>query len=369
MKTPKTTLLDYLDWRGDLSFVTDALNEVDCLVFSTLAYIDFSTTAFVNAFDYNLAPTIKQVYQSIKHKRRDDKKFMQLLEKCASSERFKDVIVFAYESNINEELRTQFAGVSFYTGLETVITFRGTDDTLVGWQEDLNMSFSIIPAQSYAQNYANNVAVAIGDIPYYICGHSKGGNLAIWSASNLSDENFTRLLKVYNFDGPGFCGDFTSCAGYNRILERTTSYVVDASVVGMFLSNKTEEKIVASCELGTIMQHYPMSWVVVGKSFYTLEKRSAVAKATDVIIDDWISTMTLDERKQITQILFEIMSSSNAKTLTQLRGPEGAQKMLAMLKAYSSTDKEKKQFLMEVIGRLKGILKKRAISLFDNILE
>ena len=108
---------------------------------------------------------------------------------------------------------------------------------------------------------------------------------------------------------------------------------------------------------------------MVGKSFYTLEKRSAVAKATDVIIDDWISTMTLDERKQITQILFEIMSSSNAKTLTQLRGPEGAQKMLAMLKAYSSTDKEKKQFLMEVIGRLKGILKKRAISLFDNILE
>ncbi len=369
MKTPKTTLLDYLDWRGDLPFTVDGINEVDCLVFSTLSYIDFSTTAFVNAFDYHHAPTVKQVYQSIKHKKRDDKKFMQLLEKCANSTRFKDVLVFAYESNINQELKTQFAAMSYYTGRETVITFRGTDDTLVGWQEDLNMSFSIIPAQNYARNYANAVAEAIGDMPYYICGHSKGGNLAIWSAANLSDENITRLLKVYNFDGPGFCGDFTSSQGYTRILPHTTSYVVDASVVGMFLSNKTEEKIVASCEIGAIMQHYPMSWVVVGNKFFTLEKRSAVANATDAIIDDWIKTMTLDERREITQIIFEIVSSSNATTLSQLRSPEGMPKMIAMLKAYSSTDKEKKQFLMEIIGRLKGVVKKRAVSLFDNILE
>jgi len=35
-------ILDYVDWRGDLEFQRDPLNEVDNLVFSVLSYMDFA---------------------------------------------------------------------------------------------------------------------------------------------------------------------------------------------------------------------------------------------------------------------------------------------------------------------------------------
>lgn len=34
-------LINYLKWRGDLSFDISPLNEVDALIFSELVYLDF----------------------------------------------------------------------------------------------------------------------------------------------------------------------------------------------------------------------------------------------------------------------------------------------------------------------------------------
>ena len=36
-------LFDYLDWRGDLTFTQDPPNEVDALIFASLAYLDYSS--------------------------------------------------------------------------------------------------------------------------------------------------------------------------------------------------------------------------------------------------------------------------------------------------------------------------------------
>lgn len=368
MKNPKTTMIDYLNWRGDLSFEIDGINEVDCLVFSTLAYIDFSTAPFVNTMSPRMAPSLGEVYSALTEGKRGDKKFNELLRLCAHSNRFKDVEIFAYKSIIDDT--TQFCAMSFLTPTnDLVITFRGTDDSLIGWEEDLKMSFSKIPAQQYAQEYVNEVCDNYLGSPVYITGHSKGGNLAIWAGAHLSDSNFKRLKMIYDNDGPGFCGDFTKTQGYRRILDKTVKFVVDSSIIGMFLENDTQQKIVASSEIGTLMQHYPMSWVIVGNKFFTLESRSAVATAADSIIDEWIDSLSFEERKQVTEIIFDILRSSNAKTLTELRGPDAAQKMLPMLKAYSSTDKSKKKFLASIIGRLTEILKKRAVTMFDNLLE
>ena len=34
-------IMDYMDWRGDLSFEADEFNEVDNLILAQLAYVDF----------------------------------------------------------------------------------------------------------------------------------------------------------------------------------------------------------------------------------------------------------------------------------------------------------------------------------------
>ena len=44
-------IMDYMDWRGDLSFEADEFNEVDNLILAQLAYVDFEgiVTAEENA--------------------------------------------------------------------------------------------------------------------------------------------------------------------------------------------------------------------------------------------------------------------------------------------------------------------------------
>ena len=36
-----TTIFDYVDWRGDLTFAQSELNEVDALILSMISYVDF----------------------------------------------------------------------------------------------------------------------------------------------------------------------------------------------------------------------------------------------------------------------------------------------------------------------------------------
>ena len=84
------------------------------------------------------------------------------------------------------------------------LAFRGTDNSLVGWKEDFKMTFQqTIPAQRLAQQYVRSVALEFpGDM--ILGGHSKGGNLAVFSAARSSPMIQSRIVKVYNNDGPGF---------------------------------------------------------------------------------------------------------------------------------------------------------------------
>lgn len=368
MKKVKTTMLDYLDWRGDLTFVLDKPNEVDFLIFSTLSYVDFSTAPFVNSLNVKQAPTLKNVYNALLTSEQGDAEFMRLFEKCANSERYKDIVVFGYESIIEEEKELQFAAVSFLLPEgEVVISFRGTDDSIVGWKEDLNMSFEEVPSQLLAKLYTEKIADACADSPIYLTGHSKGGNLAVWAGANVEDKYFDSIAYIYDNDGPGFCGDFTKSEGFKRIRDKAVKYVVDMSVIGMLLDNETKRRIVASNEASTLMQHYPMSWLVVGNRFLCLDERSPIARTTEAVICEWVDTLTQDERKRITNIIADVVESSNAKTVSDLRGRDTLPNIIAMLKAYADKDKEDRQFLLETAGRLTAIIKNYAKSNISGI--
>lgn len=90
--------------------------------------------------------------------------------------------------HINQGEQTQFAAATFqlpdghkrrkptYKGT-LVISFRGTDDSLIGWKEDFNMAFQYpVPAQRSASAYLDMVA-RLWEGPIILVGHSKE---AIW---------------------------------------------------------------------------------------------------------------------------------------------------------------------------------------------
>ncbi len=362
MKTQKTTMLDYLDWRGDLPFTINGINEVDCLVFASLAYIDFEPAQFTGTANIESAPTLDSVYAQVKGVKCFGSMFYPLCKKCASSLRFKDTKVMFYKSIIDLEEQTQFSAVTFVLPSgEIVVAFRGTDDSLVGWQEDFNMAVGTIPAHKHARRYICDVADTLADRPIYVVGHSKGGNLAVWAAAHLYDIYFDRLKRVYDFDGPGFYGDFTDSTEYKKIVDKTTKYVVDASIIGMLLSSATPQVVVDSTKHLSMLQHLTNTWIVCGTKLCRLKTRSDRGVNSQAVIEELIESLTLKERKQLTKMLAGIVSSSNIKNFSELKTIEAIPKVFDMIKNNAVSDEDKK-LVQDILKRVLNIIKNNTLA-------
>ncbi len=114
----------------------------------------------------------------------------------AKSERFAKLKLKKYINKIDIKSEKQFSAITIILPDNTAyISYRGTDNTLVGWKEDLNMSFmDLVPSQIDAVNYLNNLEKEIkGDIR--VGGHSKGGNLAVYAAAFCLKKSKIKLFK------------------------------------------------------------------------------------------------------------------------------------------------------------------------------
>ena len=362
MKTSNTTMISYLDWRGDLEFTRDKLNEVDCLIFSSLVYMELDKAEFVDTANPLSAPTLSQVYSQIKNVRCFGSMFLPLFKKCAESNRFRDVKMMYYKSIVDVGEQTQFAAVTFLLPTnEVIIAFRGTDDSLVGWQEDMNMAVGVIPAQKYARRYACDIADTIAEKPLHILGHSKGGNLAVWAAAHLYDIYFDRIVKVYDFDGPGFYGDFVNSEEYKRIVDKTTKYVVDASIIGMLLSSSTPQEVIDSVKHNSVMQHLTSTWAVKGTSLCRLRSRSSRGLNSQAVIEELIESLTFDERKQLTKMMSGIVQSSNIKRFSDLKSIDTIPRFFEIIKNGSKDEKDK-ELLQRIAKRAAVIIKNKTLN-------
>ena len=146
------TPFDYLRWRGDLTFARDGFNEVDNLVLCILSYINFRRIDAVHTKDPAAAPTLAQVAPLLTDK--DDQlglselSYLPLLRLAAQTERFRDLRLFGYTHEYDEQSAKQFDALSFLEPDGTLfVAFMGTDTSLAGWKEDFNLSFlSAVPA-------------------------------------------------------------------------------------------------------------------------------------------------------------------------------------------------------------------------------
>lgn len=364
------TPLDYLRWRGDLSFARDGFNEVDNLVLCIISYINFRRIDAVHTKDPAAAPTLAGVCPLLTEA--DDQlglselTYLPLLQAAAASERYKDVRLFGYTHEYDEAAAKQFDAVSFLVPDGTLfVAFMGTDTSLAGWKEDFNMSFlSAVPAQERAVSYAVEMAALCPELPLRIGGHSKGGNLAAWAAIHLpADLQEKRLLSAYNNDGPGFARDMLDTPEYLRVAHKLHTYIPESSIVGVLLEHAEDYAVIDSANR-SIMQHEPLSWSVVGTKFVHLGHRSQMGRLSDDVLREWIGSMSPAEREQFTDALFDVLSlSGKARTLDDLRGG-GLAGGAALLKQYAGADEDQKKIISEILRRLavdvKDELKKAA---------
>ena len=323
-------ILDYMDWRGDLSFSESPFNEVDNLILSELVFLDF-TDVVPSGFSESV--TLKEAILRLNTAREAaaltdavllPADILPLAEKCAESRRFGEIGLCGFQSRTDTRCELQFAAVTFLLGDGTAFAaFRGTDDTLVGWKEDFNMTFlPVVPSQAIASRYLSSLA-SVYALRLRVGGHSKGGNLAIYAAATLSAEQRRRIVAVYNNDGPGFSGAFLDSDGYRAIRDRVRIIVPDTSIIGMLLEHAGVYTVVRSSKSG-FRQHDGFSWEVRGNAFVTADDRTDESKFIDRTLKGWLTELSDEDREAFIDAVYGILLSASAETLAELRADREA---------------------------------------------
>lgn len=352
------TVMDYLRWRGDLTFAQDGFNEVDDLVLCIISYLNFRRFDDLKTTDPARAVALPDVAARLTEEDEQlglsELDYIPLMRLAAEMERFRDVRMFGFTHEWDETKEMQFDGVSYLLPDDTLlVAFMGTDTSLVGWKEDFNMSFlSAVPAQERATAYTVEMAAACPDRKLRIAGHSKGGNLAAWAAIHIPAQlQEQRLLDAYNNDGPGFSHDMVDSDAYRRVADKLHTYIPESSIVGVLLEHAEDYAVIDSSNR-SVMQHEPMSWSVLGPRFVHLGQRSQMGKLSDDVLRQWIGSMTPQEREQFSDALFDVLSlSGKARTLDDLRAG-GLAGGAALLKQYSGADEQDKKIIAEIFRRL-----------------
>lgn len=298
----------YLKWRGDLSVKSFPFNEVDALILSELVYIHFD--GIVPEIGQEGCITIREANAKYEKSKEREMLFYKdkenLFDALAFSPRFADMTLCNYVNTYDEKAQEQFAAmhVNVYPGF-TFVAFRGTDSTVVGWREDLNMSFMMpVPAQQSAVEYVEKTVKGLFK-KYCFGGHSKGGNLAVYSGVFCNPKIQKKITQIYNFDGPGFNRKMINDEAYKRVESRIETFVPEQSIVGLLMEHEEDYKVVESTEFA-ILQHEGFSWVIDRDAFVLVDEVNKYSKTLSVTLKVWLAEMSISERKAVVDSLFDV---------------------------------------------------------------
>lgn len=351
-------LVDYLDWRGDLPMTVDRFNEVDSLILTELAYIEMGDAVPEDNASVPLSAVSKRLFvESADGKKLEmgvvtAAKISELLHKLARTPRFQDLRLSCFERRLDVENAEQFAALTIELPDDTVyLAFRGTDDTLAGWKENIHLScMEEVPAQRQAVRYTERVAALYPDKRLRIGGHSKGGNLAMWAGAFCSRAVQDRIVNVWSNDGPGFNEATMLRPELQRIRPRIISIVPKSSVVGMLLTHGEDYIVVDSSQVG-ILQHDGFSWNVLGPHFIHLDRISQQGRINDLTFRRWVQQVPWEQRERFADGLFGILSASGAVTFNDFRTDKW-KTAAAMVKAMKDMDKETRDALTATLAAL-----------------
>lgn len=347
------TVFEYLAWRGDLSFQSSPFNEVDGVILARLSYMPFEyledaakkgITVGDAARKLLLRPDIKEIALI--------EGDVPLLDALKDNERFCGMVVSDFVNEIDEKTQTQFSAVCIKLDEnESYISFRGTDNTLVGWKEDFNMGFVCpVPSQVLATEYLNQAAKRHETGTFRVGGHSKGGNLAVYAAAFCEKAVKERISAVYNYDGPGFDRTVLEKDGYREICERTRTFVPQSSVVGMLLGHEEAYTIVHSTQVG-IMQHDLYSWEVMRNRFVYLDTVTGGSKMVDYTLKNWLAQTSAADRERVIDAVYAIFAETHVRTVKEL-SENWYMAAKSMIKTLNGLDEPTRALVNEAIATL-----------------
>ena len=346
------TVSDYLRWRGDLTFAQDGFNEVDNLLLCIISYIKLENIPRLRSFDPKDAMPMGDVCRLLTE---EDEQlglstldYIPLMRQAAETPRFREVSLFAFESLHDEDRQMQFAAVSFLLPDGSVYAaYRGTDMTIVGWQEDFNMFFTFpLPSQKKALDYFEK-AVRMLNGKFILGGHSKGGNLAVYAGAFTDENSRNHIDYIYNFDGPGFSLDKIRDSGFYEVDDRIYTFVPQSSIFGMIFEHEESYTIVKSNQKG-FLQHDVYSWEIEQNRLIRLKSTTNFSVFFDHTLKEFVESLTVAQRREFTKEVFALLSLTETATFNEmLKNP--LKNTGTILKSFAGLDSKTRNMLLKTI--------------------
>ena len=372
-----STILDYIAWRGDIPLSVSPFNEVDNLLLAELSFLNFNGIVPPPELSHGITMEEAARVYFARHEGHEidmgvlvPDKIPNMFCAMANTVRFSKMRLNSFLERMDPIREQQFAALTIDVGDGSIyVAFRGTDDTLIGWKEDLNLSFlDRIPSQEEALRYLTRIARQYKDRPIRVGGHSKGGNLAVFSAVHAVAATQDRILAVYNNDGPGFFRRLIGTPEHTRIAKKILTIVPQSSIVGQLLEHEENVQVVHSFAEG-MLQHDGFSWEVRGTEFVHLEDFSQEGKVFEGTMDAWAASLSVEQREAFADALYEVLTGTGAKTLSELN-EEKLKSAVAILKTYQNLDRETRRALTGALWLLVQVgAKNVAQNMGENNLE
>lgn len=353
-------IVTYLEEYGHLSFAELPFNEVDALVLSQFSYLKWKGLVPKPSYTIeaiSLADMKKTMDETVVFAdERFEKNNRLLFSRLAECKRFAGMSCNYFTDIINEFVETQFCAMTcFFTDMVPVVVFRGTDENLVGWKEDFNMAFKKpVPGQRLSALYLNEIGNRI-DGEFMVCGHSKGGNLAVYSCMNVFEDIQKRIKRIYSFDGPGFRPEILNSDDYEKIAERIEKYIPQSSLVGMILENHEDYMVIESASLG-LLQHDPYTWKVGEASFIRKEDVDKSSKFMNAALNEWILKLNDDQLELFVGTLFHILDGCDSKNLIDM-AIDWKKTVTGMIRATKEVDDATRDEIVAILQMFTDVMK------------
>ena len=349
------TVFDYLKKYGKYTFEQMPMTEVDSLALCQLSYLKFDGMVpglqegapGVTLESLAAHPDREKLFADV----RFEKPNRALFEGMLAGRRFGGMKLNYYVNLVEEEFETQFSAVTFLLeGGMPYVAFRGTDETIVGWKEDFNMAFlSPVPGQAFSVKYLEEAAGRFQE-PFFLGGHSKGGNLAVYSAMNCGVSFQDRILRVYSMDGPGVRPEVLEEGGYDRIAGKVVKILPTSSLVGMLFESHMHFQVVKSRAFG-LLQHDPFTWQVKANHLVKANDLYERRRLMDNDLNQWILSLNEEQLRTFVDTLYQVITASQADNLIDFTA-QWKKSINGVIAALKEVDQETVEILKEMVRSL-----------------
>lgn len=308
--------LDYLRWRGDLPFSEKPFNSVDAALFSALIYLPVDASAA----GHTLSEVAQRLHDlpSFQNQMHDETGAQIWL--LPYSPRLGQIKILNWTNRMEKDPSPlQFTAAAFRLDPKTIlISYRGTDSSMIGWNEDMNMNYMPeVYGQNVAADYLRRIAKKYPNDHIFLVGHSKGGNFAQYSLSVAEPALQDRIIKAYSFDGPGFFHKVSSSPGFKRSIGKMKTYLPVSSVIGTMLDHP-ERVLIVQSSVPMRDQHDPRRWKVGRDSFVLADGLSTGARILRHALIHFNHSFPDAKRGEMFSALFDAFENSKIRDVNQL---------------------------------------------------